>query len=304
MPRWPRPVPARSANRAGATVTLSREVPGMSIRPPDDRSLVKLELEDRGEAGRIARITFDNPAKRNALGLAGKERFTELMTGLRGDGSLRAVVITGAGSRSFVSGTDLAEMARFDRAAAEASATKTHRACDAVRTCPVPVIARINGDCFGSGMELAACADLRVGADHARFGMPETRFGIPSGMEAAVLPRLIGWGKAAELVLTGDHIDAREAHRIGYLQKLVPAAELDSAVEAWLASLLACGPRALRLQKRLFGDWERMATTDAARAGVQAFADAYDTDEPRRLMEAFLARRGQRPSAPGDGRAG
>ncbi|HXJ85073.1 MAG TPA: enoyl-CoA hydratase-related protein [Candidatus Methylomirabilis sp.] len=271
-------------------------MPSPSLDPSGD-ALVALRIEDRGAAGRIARITFDNPAKRNALGLRGKEQLVDVVTSLRHDESLRAVVLTGAGEASFVAGTDLSEMADFDLAAAEASATKTHRACDAVRTFPVPVIARINGDCFGSGMELAACADLRVGADHARFGMPETRFGIPSGMEASVLPKLIGWGKAVELVLTGDHISAQEAHRIGYLQRLVPARELDAAVEQWLASLLACGPRALRLQKRLVIDWDRMSTTDAARAGIQAFADAYRTDEPRRLMLAFLeerrARRGR-----------
>jgi enoyl-CoA hydratase/carnithine racemase len=213
-------------------------------------------------------------------------------------------VITGAGEQSFVAGTDLAEMAGFDLAAAEASATKTHRACDAVRTCPVPVIARINGDCFGSGMELAGCADLRVGADHARFGMPETRFGIPSGMEASVLPKLVGWGKAVELVLTGDHIDAREAHRIGYLQRLAPYRELDALVGQWIASLLACGPLAVRIQKRLVVDWDRMSTTDAARAGIQAFVDAYRSDEPRRLMTAFLERRRSRapdPSGAGPG---
>ena len=77
-------------------------------------------------------------------------------------------------------------------------------------------------------------------------GMPETRHGIPSGMEASVLPRLIGWGKACELVLTGDHIDAEEAYRIGYLERLVPMAELDDAVERWVNSLLVCGPRAVR----------------------------------------------------------
>lgn len=254
-------------------------------------SPIALRIEERGASGRVAWVTFNHPAKRNALGLAGKEQFIDVMTGLRHDGSLRAVVISGAGDRSFVAGTDLGEMAGFDLAAAEASATKTHRACDSVRTCPVPVIARINGDCFGSGMELAACADLRVGVEHARFGMPETRFGVPSGMEAAVLPKLIGWGKAVELVLTGDHIDAHEAYRIGYLQRLVPAPDLDAAVERWLVSLLACGPRAVRIQKRLVIDWDWMSTTDAARAGIQAYVDAYRTDEPRRLMLAFLERR-------------
>src|SRR5262245_18420860 len=271
----------------------------MSNHVSDTRAdpLVALRFEDRGASGRIARITFDNPAKRNALGLAGKEQFIDVMSSLRHDESLRAVVITGAGDQSFVAGTDLSEMARFDMAAAEASATKTHRACDALRTFPVPVVARINGDCFGSGMELAACADLRVAGDHSRFGMPEVRFGIPSGMEASLLPKLIGWSKAMELVLTGDHISAQEAHRIGYLQRLVPLQQLDDAVEQWLGSLLACGPRAVRIQKRLVIDWDRMSTTDAARAGIQAFVDAYRTDEPERLMRAFVERRRVRRDA-------
>jgi enoyl-CoA hydratase len=258
----------------------------------DDRdSLILVHLDDRGGQGRIARVTFNNPAKRNALGLAGKEQFIEIMTGLKHDESLRAVVLTGAGDRSFVGGTDIAEMATFDLAMAEASATKTHRVCDAVRSFPVPVIARINGYCFGSGMELAACADLRVAADHARFGMPEVRFGIPSGMEASALPRLIGWGKAVELVLTGDHIDAEEAYRIGFLQRLVPYDQLDAAIEGWLTSILAGGQRAVRLQKRLILDWDRMAVTDAARAGIQAYVDAYRSDEPRRMMLAFVNRK-------------
>ena len=254
-------------------------------------SPVLLDFDDRGDAGRIARLTFNNPTKRNALGLAGKERFVELMAEIKHDESLRAVVLTGAGDKSFVGGTNLAEMAEFDLTAAEASATKTHRVCDAVRTFPVPVIARLNGYCFGSGMEIAACADMRVAADHAKFGMPETRFGIPSGMEASVLPKLIGWGKAVELVLTGDHIDAEEAYRIGFLQRLVPQAGLDAAVESWIDSLLACGPNAVRVQKRLIVDWDRMSTTDGARAGVQAYVDCYRTDEPNRMMTAFLTRK-------------
>jgi enoyl-CoA hydratase len=257
----------------------------------NDDSLILTRFDDRGEAGRIAWVIFNDPKRRNALGVAGKEQFITTLAALRHDGSLRALVLTGAGDRAFVSGTDLAEMAEFDLPTAEASATKTHRVCDAVRTFPVPVIARINGYCFGSGMEIAACADLRVAADHARFGMPETRFGIPSGMEASVLPKLIGWGKACELVLTGDHIDAVEAHRIGFVQKLVPSEHLNEALEQWLASILACGPRAIRIQKRLIVDWDRMSTVDAARAGIQAYVDAYRTDEPRRLMTAFVNRR-------------
>ena len=100
-----------------------------------------------------------------------------------------------------------------------------------------------------------------------------------------------GWGKAAELVLTGDHIDSAEAYRIGFLQRLVPYSELDAAVENWIVSLLACGPRAVRIQKRLIIDWDRMNVTEGARAGIQAYVDSYRSDEPNRLMTAFLNRK-------------
>jgi enoyl-CoA hydratase/carnithine racemase len=256
-----------------------------------DDPVVLLDYDDHGAAGRIARVTFNNPAKRNALGLVGKDLFVEILTNLKHDETLRAVVLTGTGDKSFVGGSDLAQMAEYDLAAAEASATKTHRACDAVRQFPVPVIARINGYCFGSGMEIAACADMRVAADHAKFGMPEVRFGIPSGMEASVLPRLIGWGKATELVLTGDHIDAEEAYRIGFLERLVAAGDLDASVDKWIESILACGPRAVRIQKRLIMDWDRMSPTDGARAGIQAYVESYRSDEPRRMMTAFVNRK-------------
>ena len=252
--------------------------------------LIKVHYDDRGDAGRIAWVTFNNPTKRNALGLEGKQLFIDTLTALKHDESLRALVLTGAGDRSFVGGTNLAEMKDFDLDQADASSTKTHRVCDAVRQFPVPVIARINGYCFGSGMEIAACADMRVGVAGAKFGMPEVRFGIPSGMEASVLPRLIGWGKACELVLTGDHIDADEAYRIGYLERLVPFAELDAVVEKWVASLLLGGPKAVRIQKRLIMDWDRMGVTDGARAGIQAYVESYRSDEPNRLMTAFLNR--------------
>jgi enoyl-CoA hydratase len=253
--------------------------------------LVLLDYDDHGENGRVARITFNNPAKRNALGLGGKELFIELMTSIKHDESLRALIVTGAGDQSFVGGTNLAEMKDFNLDQAEASSTKTHRVCDAVRQFPVPVIARINGYCFGSGFEIAACADMRVGVQDAKFGMPEVRFGIPSGMEASALPRLIGWGKATELVLTGDHINADEAYRIGFLNRLVERDEMDGVVDKWIASLMTGGPNAMRIQKRLIMDWDRMSVTDGARAGIQAYVESYKSGEPNRLMTAFLNRK-------------
>lgn len=257
----------------------------------EDGEAVQLSYSDRGEAGRVASVTFNRPHQRNAIDQAGKELFVDLMTGLRQDRTLRAVVLTGAGDESFLGGTDIGQMANFDFEQAERSAYYMHRVCDVVRTCPVPVIARINGYCFGSGMEVAACADFRVAATHAKFGMPEVRFGVPAGMEAAVLPRLIGWGKAREVMLTGDTFTAQQALEMGYLQKLVPANEIDDAVEAWINSLLKGGARALRLMKRNMMLWEQMSLTDAARAGINTFVDAYETDEPHRMMMAFVNRK-------------
>jgi enoyl-CoA hydratase/carnithine racemase len=121
--------------------------------------------------------------------------------------------------------------------------------------------------------------------------MPEVRFGIPSGMEACLLPQLIGWGKTRELVFTGDHIDAAEAYRCGFLEKRVEPAGLDPGVEQWVSSILAAGPRAIRLQKALVRDWERMTIRQAVQAGIRACTEARRTDEPRRLMAAFLERR-------------
>jgi enoyl-CoA hydratase/carnithine racemase len=260
--------------------------------------LVIVRMEDRGEAGRVAHVLVNNPEKRNALGRRGKEELIAAFEALAGDPDLRVAVLTGAGDRSFIGGADLAGMAGLDRAGAEDVSTKTHLACDAIRRLPVPVIARVNGYCLGAGMEIAASCDMRVGVEGARFGMPEVKFGIPSGMEACLLPGLIGWGKTRELVFTGELSDAPEASRCGFLDRLVPAAELDAAVERWVSAICAAGPRAIRLQKKLVGDWERLPVAEAVRQGIRAVVEARATDEPRRLMEAFV-NRPRRPAPAG-----
>ena len=253
-------------------------------------NLVVTRLEVR-EAGHVAYVTVNNPERRNVLGIAGKKALTQTFIHLARDKALRVAVLTGAGDKSFIAGADLAGMKDLKPKGAKEEHTWTHRACEAIRTLPVPVIARINGYCFGAGMELAASCDVRIGITTAKFGMPEVRFGIPSGMEACLLPQLIGWGKTRELVYTGDHIDAAEAYRCGFLEKLVEPSALDSGVEQWVSSMLAAGPRAIRLQKKLVRDWERMTIAQAVQAGIRACVKARETDEPRLLMQAFLDRK-------------
>jgi enoyl-CoA hydratase/carnithine racemase len=262
---------------------------------PVPESIVLARIEQRKEGGRVAYVTINNPAKRNALAAEDRRQLAATMRELAQDDELRVAVITGAGDKSFIGGANIGQMSSFPNPDAAAEGSRmTHLACDSMRRMPVPVIARINGYCLGTGMEIAASCDLRVGSENAMFGMPEVRHGIPSGMEACLLPRLIGWGKTMELVFTGKMIDAAEAYRCGFLERLVPPDRLDEAVEYWVEAIVTAGPRAIRLQKALHADWERMAIADAVQRGIDAIGRAHMTDEPRRLMQAFLERRNKR----------
>jgi enoyl-CoA hydratase len=239
----------------------------------------------------VARVTVNNAERRNALGNAGKRELAETFERLATEPSLRVAVLTGAGARSFIGGADVTEMSTFEHGHAAEGPTLTHRVCEAIRRVPVPVIARVNGYCFGAGLEIAASCDMRAAVDSSRFGMPEVLFGLPSGMEAVLLPQLIGWGKTRELVFTGRHIDAREAAECHLVERVVPAAELDAAVEDWVAAILSAGPNAIRAQKELMRDWERMSIADAIQQGIRAVAAAHGTEETKRLMGAFVEKR-------------
>lgn len=218
-------------------------------------------------------------------------RFAEAMAGLSADASLRAVVLSGADGRPFVGGADIREMAAIpDADAARGFIELVHGCCRAVRDCPVPVMARIEGFALGAGLELAAACDLRIASEDARFGMPEVRVGIPSVVEAALLPALIGWGRTRRLLLLGEIVGAAEALEWGLVERVVPASRLDGAVEEWLVHLDAAGPLALRAQKALMREWENLPMDRAVAAGIDAFAASWRSDEPARMMRGFLHR--------------
>jgi enoyl-CoA hydratase/carnithine racemase len=259
-------------------------------------SLVLVTTEDRGPPGIVARVTVDNAEQRNALGNAGKRELAEAIERVSAEPRLRAIVLTGAGDRAFIGGANIKEMSSFGRHDADASEgpALTHRACEAIRRAPVPVIARINGYCFGAGLEIAVACDMRATVDTAKFGMPGVLFGLPSGMEACLLPQLIGWGKTRELVFTGRHIDAREAADCHLVERIAPAEGLDAAVEEWVAAIMAAGPNAIRAQKELIRDWERMSIADAVQQGIRAVAAAHGTAEATRLLGAFVAARNKK----------
>ena len=239
----------------------------------------------------VATVTVNNPDQRNALGNAGKRELAEAIERVSATEDLRVVIVTGAGGSSFIGGANLKEMSTFVRHDASEGPTLTHRICEAIRRTPVPVIARINGWCLGAGLEIAASCDMRAAADTARFGMPEVLFGLPSGMEACLLPQLIGWGKTRELVFTGQTIDCAQASACHLIERSAPPDKLDEAVEDWVNAILRAGPDAIRSQKELIRDWERMSIADAVQQGIRAVAAAHGSDEAKRLMTAFLERK-------------
>ena len=252
---------------------------------------VRVEWRERQAGGRVAVVSIAAAHRLNLLDSALMRRFAAVVAGLSEEDGLRAVVLTGAAPRPFVGGADIREMgALADAAAARAFIESVHGCCRAVRDCPVPVLARIEGFALGAGLELAAACDLRIAGADARFGMPEVRVGIPSVVEAALLPMLIGWGRTRRLLLLGEIIGAAEALEWGLVERVAPVGGLDAAVEEWLAHLDAAGPAALRAQKALMRQWENLPADQAIAAGIDAFAASWGSDEPARMMRAFLDR--------------
>lgn len=239
--------------------------------------------------GAIHRVTLMNHGKLNTVNSPILE---ELAGAFAVPDDIRAVVLTGEGDRAFIGGADISEMGAIGSPEqARAFISRINAVNAAIRACPVPVIARIQGWCLGAGLEIAAACDLRLSSDRAKFGMPEVRVGIPSVVEAALLPNLIGWGRTRRLLLLAETLDAATAESWGLVERVVPHAALDAALDEWLHLLLEAGPRAIRDQKALISRWEGLGLEAAIAAGIDAFGGAFETDEPRRMLGAFLQRK-------------
>ena len=240
--------------------------------------------------GAVATIAIDNAPRLNCLGHVQVTEFIAAVTQLMDDPGLRALVVTGEGDRAFIGGANLHELAALDPPKARDFLTLIHRMCQVLRDLPVPVIARVNGFCLGAGLEVMAACDLHIASENAVFGMPEVKVGLPSVVEAALLPQLIGWGRTKLLLYTGDPVDAQTALAWGLVEKVVPAAELDTALNAWVGSIIESGPKAIRLQKELLREWEAMPVHDAIEAGIRCMYRAYQTNEPTRMVGEAIER--------------
>ena len=247
---------------------------------------------DRRPAGVVAHVVFDNARRLNVLNPPALLDLTEAFVSLAREDDLRVVVFSGAGGKAFIGGADINHMVTMKSSEdGRAFITLIHKLCQAIRDCPVPVICRAEGYTLGAGLEVAAACDLRIAADNAFFGMPEVKVGIPSVVEAALLPRLIGWGRTSRMLLTAENIDAAKAEAWGLVEQVVPAAKLDDAIERCVNAIVEATPLSVRAQKRLMRRWERLSLDEAVQAGIDALAQSVTDGEHIERMGAFINRK-------------
>jgi enoyl-CoA hydratase len=241
---------------------------------------------------RVAIITVNRPDKRNALNGATLDELRQALLALRADDEVRAVIVTGAGPKAFVAGADIAEIAQLSPVAAKALAVRGQHVFDLLEWLGKPAIAAVNGVALGGGCELAMACALRVAAETAVLGQPEINLGLIPGFGGTQrLPRLVGRGRALDLLLRGQPVDAREAYRIGLVDRVVPADDLMPSARALAGELADKAPQAVRaiLEAVTRGAGVPLAEGQAHEAALFGLVAA--TEDMREGTRAFLEKR-------------
>jgi enoyl-CoA hydratase/carnithine racemase len=239
--------------------------------------------------GELAWVTLDRPPL-NLIVPEMVEGIRATFDALRRDPTVRAAIITGAG-RATTGGMQLQVLREFTPATAKAFIASLHDAINLVHDAPFPTVCMITGACLGAGFELAMACDLRTAAAGALLGLPEIRVGIPSVIEAALLPGMVGPGRAAEILLTGEPVTAEQALEWGLVNRVAPPAELRAVTAELVGRIVECAPTAVRLQKELIVRWRNTDQRTAVEYGVNAFGQSFATGEPREAMDAYLGKR-------------
>jgi enoyl-CoA hydratase len=247
---------------------------------------ILLERRDR-----VAVITINRPEKRNALNIQTRAEGAAVLDALRADDSIRVVIITGAGDKAFIAGADIAEFA--ERTAINQREVMLERSLfNAFDTFPKPIIAMVNGYCLGGGCEVALACDVRIASEKASFGQPEINLGIiPGGGGTQRLTRLVGEGKAMELILTGEIINAQTALEIGLVNHVVPADQLEARTMEIAGRMAEKSPIALRLAKEAVKLASRSNMDEGLRREVDLFALCFSSEDKDEGVKAFLEKR-------------
>ncbi len=240
----------------------------------------------------IVSVTVNRPKALNALNEATLRELLTLFTTLKDEAEVKVVILTGAGEKAFVAGADISEMQPIDAVSGRKFAQLGHQLAATIENLPQPVIAAVNGFALGGGCELALCCDIRLASENARFGQPEVNLGVIPGFGGTQrLARLIGKGRASELIMTGDMIDAAEAYRTGLANKVLPADELLAAAHKMATKIAAKGQIAIGFAKAALRNGLESDLTRACAQEADLFGLCFATADQKEGMQAFLEKR-------------
>lgn len=240
----------------------------------------------------IAYVTLNRPKVLNALN---KKTWADLRTAFeaaRDDASVRGVILTGAGDKAFIAGADISELASVTAVEAEESSTFGQEVLNLVENLGKPVIAAINGFALGGGCETAMACTIRVASEQAKFGQPEVKLGlIPGGGGTQRMPRLVGKGRALQIILSGEIINAQEAYRIGLVNEVVPAAEVITRAEAILKQIFSNAPIAVKYSLEAVNKGLETSVAEGLSLEASLFGLSAGTEDKREGTQAFLQKR-------------
>jgi enoyl-CoA hydratase/carnithine racemase len=242
--------------------------------------------------GAIAYVTLNRPKVLNALNRRTWEDLQTAFEDARKDSAIRGVILTGAGDKAFIAGADIGELSRVTAVEAEESSTFGQGVLNLIENLGKPVVAAINGFALGGGCETAMACTIRVATENAKFGQPEVKLGVlPGGGGTQRLPRLVGKGRALQLILSGEMISAQEAYRIGLVNEVVPAADLITRAEAILKQIFANAPIAVRYSLEAVN--KGLDTSQAEGLALEAsfFGLCAATQDKQEGTQAFLQKR-------------
>lgn len=281
----------RASDRSRHYTTSRDDIPKLGHR-------VVVRTRKHDDNNEVVDISINNVRKLNSLDSALISELTDAFSMLKSNSKVRCVTLRGESNTtsqkqpSFCAGANLVEMSEITTSDdAKSFISRLSELCTAVRDCPVPVIAAINGFCFGAGLELAASCDVRYATMSSKFSMPEVAVGIPSVIQARLLVDIMGWANARYLMLFGKTLDADQAYQQGLLNDLFSEqADMDKRVQEDIEVLIKCGPLAVRSQKALMRSWESTDVDGGIQNGVDAFARMWDDGgkEPREYMSRAL----------------
>jgi enoyl-CoA hydratase/carnithine racemase len=242
--------------------------------------------------GAIAYVTLNRPKVLNALSKRTWEDLRAAFENARDDAAVRGVILTGAGDKAFIAGADISELTHLTAVEAEKSSSYGQEVLNLIENLGKPVIAAINGFALGGGCETAMACTVRVAVENAKFGQPEVKLGVlPGGGGTQRLPRLVGKGRALQLILTGEMISAQEAYRIGLVNEVVPSADLITRAEAMLNQIFANAPVAVKYSLEAVSKGLEASQAEGLALEASLFGLCAGTDDKKEGTQAFLEKR-------------